>query len=318
LEKINKEQEFLVEEDTDKIKIGVKSNNHLSDNIEADKNIAADKLKINNKGDFKLMINAQITAVKGCDTVDYPSRICIVNRVIWQTQYHDHSYAVYSKDLNKFSTIKNQQLSRPEGLTATDISTVIVASKNALHELHIDGKYKRQISAGRYKDVTYYNGKVYALKYVPRCVEVYTLIVDKFVLTESIDIHQVQYSGYISSNRIYISQSTITVATEKAVNKYDHTGQLLKTIKHNIGKKPGEFGEWYEEACVLLCGVDNNHAYLYADTYNHRLQVCHGDTQWSVIQLPPGINKPYDVVVDQQTGVMWMSCDGKLYKLRTS
>jgi hypothetical protein len=182
--------------------------------------------------DFQLMINAKIKVVKRCDAVSNISRIYRVNGDIFMTQFKDKSIAVYSKDLKKLITIKHEQISNPQGLTVTDNSTVIVACWNGLHELHADGKYSRQISAGLYNDVTYYNNQVYALKYEPQCVEVYTLTDGKFVLIQSIDIHHVKYTDWISRNRIFITQSTITVATGAAVYTYDDAGQLLHTIKH--------------------------------------------------------------------------------------
>jgi hypothetical protein len=180
--------------------------------------------------DFQLMINAKFKVVNECNAMDYCSRICKVNGDIFQTQYNENYIAVYSKNLKKLNTIKYQQLSGPRGLTVSDNSTVILACKNGLYELHADGKYNRQISAGEYWDVTCYNGKVYALTDKPKCVDVYTLTDGKFVLTQSNDKDNDEYTCWISSNRIFITQSTLIVATSAAVYTYDHTGQLLHTI----------------------------------------------------------------------------------------
>jgi hypothetical protein len=183
-------QEFVFEK---KLVIGAKSKDSASDFTGTSKNnVVADKLKIKDKVDLKLIINAKFKVVKECDAVENCSRICKVNGDIWQTQFNHNSIAVYSKDLKKLNTIKHEQLSGPLGLTVTEMSKVIVACHNGLHELQTDGKYSGQISAGYYQDLTYYSGKVYALKDKPKCVEVYTLTDGKFVLTQSIDIHHVK------------------------------------------------------------------------------------------------------------------------------
>jgi hypothetical protein len=135
------------------------------------------------------------------------------------------------------------------------------------------------------------------------------------VLRNTIDIPDVEYTCYISTNRIFISEHTMTISTSKAVYRYDHNGKLLQTIQHSIGTEIGKFGVGDGAASGLLCGIDINNSHLYIDTDNDRLQVCDGDGQWSIITLPWGISSPYDVIVDQSNGVIWLSCDGKTYKL---
>jgi hypothetical protein len=221
---------------------------------------------------------------------------------------------VYSEDLHKIDTIKHKQISHPHGLTATDMSTVIVACTNGLHEILTDHKYSRQISPGWYRDVTYYNGMVYGLKDKPKCVEAYTVTDGQLVLTQTIDILDVKFT-YACTNRVFISDYTMTIAIYKTVYAYNQNGELLHTVQHSKGKEAGQFGEYQGEAFGLLCGIDCNSSHLYTNTRNHRVQVCDGDGQWSIIPLPQGIEFPFDVIVEQSTGVMWLSCWGKIYKL---
>jgi hypothetical protein len=150
--------------------------------------------------DFTLLNNAAFKVKNECDAVESISRICKVNGNIWQTQYTDNSIAVYSEELTRLGVVKHHELYKPEGLTATDMSKVIVACENGLHEINDDHSYGAKISDGKYSDVTYNNQKLYALKDEPKYVEVFTLRNGNLELTQSIDIQQVQYTPYVSFN----------------------------------------------------------------------------------------------------------------------
>jgi hypothetical protein len=270
------------------------------------------------KLNFNSIIGKNIKVVQLIQVKDgFINRAVRIHDNIWVTKANN-SMVVYSKELIELANIKHGKLIDPCGLMATDKQMVIVACNTGLHVINTDYEYSEQISSGYFYDVKYHQENLYALKNNPECVEVYIFVENKWKLQQTIAMAHVQYSYHTSYYRIFLSPGRLTVATDKTLYIHNLDGILLEQINHPEGTQPGQFGGCVYGAVGFMCGVDDNNTELYADCYNHRLQLRHVAGEWSVVKLPSEIQHPQDVSVDSKSGYMWISNVERLYKVKFS